>query len=98
MGTPLAPSAEAAAPVERPTRVRFVVLAYLCCLTFILYLDRVCIGQAGPAIQRDLNLPDETSLGLVFASFTVAYGLFMAAAGRLGDRFGSRGVLVAIVL
>ncbi len=79
------------------TRVRFRVLAWLCVLTFILYLDRVCVGQAGPAIRRDLQL-SETQLGYVFASFTLAYGLFMAAAGRLGDRHGSRVVLVVIVL
>lgn len=82
---------------QPPTRVRFVVLTYLCLLTFILYLDRVCIGQAGPAIQREMNL-NEKQLGYVFASFTLSYGLFMAAAGRLGDRFGSRGVLVGIVI
>ena len=85
------------ATLERPTHYRYVVLTYLCLLTFILYLDRVCIGVAGPAIQRDMGLT-ETQLGYVYASFTLAYGLFMAAAGRLGDRFGSRGVLVAIVL
>ncbi|MCE9533242.1 MAG: MFS transporter [Planctomycetes bacterium] len=84
-------------PPERPTAYRFAVLTYLCLLTFILYLDRVCIGQAGPAIQREMGLT-EKELGYVYASFTLAYGLFMAAAGRLGDRFGSRGVLVAIVL
>jgi MFS transporter, ACS family, glucarate transporter len=81
----------------RPTRARFVVLTYLCLLTFILYLDRVCIGQAGPAIQAEMKL-NEAQLGYVFASFTLAYGLFMTAAGRLGDRYGSRGVLVAIVV
>jgi len=91
-------SEQADLPPQRPTRVRFVVLAYLCALTFVLYLDRVCIGQAGPAIQRDMHLTDETSLGYVYASFTIAYGIFMAAAGRLGDRYGSRGVLVAIVV
>jgi ACS family glucarate transporter-like MFS transporter len=80
-----------------PTRVRFGVLAYLCLLALVLYLDRVCIGQAGPAIREELKL-SKKQLGYIFASFTVAYGLFMAAAGRLGDRFGSRGVLVAIVV
>lgn len=79
------------------TRVRFTVLTYLCLLSFVLYLDRVCIHQAGPAIQREMGLSNQ-ELGYVYASFTVAYGLFMAAAGRLSDRFGSRKVLIAIVL
>jgi sugar phosphate permease len=77
--------------------VRYGVLAYLCLLALILYLDRICISQAGPAIREELGL-SERQLGYVFASFTIAYGIFMAATGRLGDRFGSRGVLVAIVL
>jgi MFS transporter, ACS family, glucarate transporter len=93
MGTPPLQSDH----VERPSRVRFVVLTHLCLLAFILYLDRVCIGQAGPAIAADLGL-DDTQLGIVFASFTLAYGLFQSTAGRLSDRFGSRGVLVAIVI
>jgi sugar phosphate permease len=84
-------------PAERPTRVRYGVLAFLCLLTFILYLDRICMGQAAPAIQHDLSLSD-TRMGVVHGAFTLAYGIFMAAAGRLGDRFGSRGVLVGIVL
>jgi MFS transporter, ACS family, glucarate transporter len=84
-------------PAERPTRVRYGVLVFLCLLTFILYLDRICMAQAAPAIQHDMGLSD-TRMGFVHGAFTLAYGLFMAAAGRLGDRFGSRGVLVGIVL
>ena len=82
---------------ERPTRVRFVVLGYLCALTFILYLDRVCIGQAGPRIRVELRI-SETELGYVFAAFGVAYSSFMPFAGRLADRFGSRVSLTVIVL
>ena len=82
---------------ERPTRVRFVVLLYLCLLAFILYLDRVCISQAGPAIKAEMGITQK-ELGYVFAAFTIAYGLFQVSAGRLGDRYGSRGVLVAIVI
>jgi MFS family permease len=37
-------------------------------------------------------------MGVVFAAFTVAYGLFEVPTGRWGDRFGSRGVLTRIVL
>jgi MFS transporter, ACS family, glucarate transporter len=84
-------------PAERPTRVRYRVLVFLCLLTFILYLDRVCMGKAAPAIRHDLKL-SHTQMAVVHGAFLLAYGVFMAAAGRLGDRFGSRGVLVGIVL
>ena len=85
------------ANLQPATHVRHVVLLYLCLLTFILYLDRICMGQAGPFIKDELNLSD-TELGMAFSAFTLAYGLFMAAAGRLGDRYGSRGVLVGIAV
>src|SRR5438105_1963052 len=88
----------AAVPLaERPTRVRYTVLAFLGALSFILYIDRICIAQAAPAMQRDLDLSN-TAMGYVFGAFTVAYGLFEVATGRWGDRFGSRGVLTRIVL
>ena len=39
-----------------PTRVRPGVMGYLCSLAFILYVDRLCIGQhrdeKGPRTQR----------------------------------------------
>src|SRR4051794_24270924 len=83
-------------PAE-PTRVRYGVLGYLCALSFILYIDRNCIGKAAPDMQIDLGL-SETEMGLVFGAFTLAYGLFEVPTGRLGDRYGSRGVLTRIVL
>lgn len=84
-------------PPDRPTRVRYSVFALLCGLTFVLYLDRTCIGKAAPFIARDLDLSD-TEMGYVFAAFTVAYGLFEVVTGHWGDRFGSRSVLTRIVL
>ena len=84
-------------PGERPTRTRYVVLTYLCLLSFVLYLDRVCISQSAKPIMAELKL-DENQFGNVLAAFTIAYGLFMTAAGRLGDRYGSRAVLVIIVI
>src|SRR5262249_57797299 len=51
--------------VERPTRVRYAVLAFLAAMTIVLYLDRVCIGQAAPLIKKDLGI-SETQKGVVF--------------------------------
>ncbi|MBI3864967.1 MAG: MFS transporter, partial [Planctomycetia bacterium] len=79
------------------TRTRFVVLAFLGTLVFVLYLDRVCISRAALDIQEEFQLSD-TEIGLVFGAFTIAYGLFEVPTGRWGDRFGSRGVLTRIVL
>ncbi len=73
-----------------PTRRRFsrrgrsyCVLAFLCSLSFVLYLDRVCIGQAAPAIQEELGLTN-TQMGYALSAFVLAYGLFEVPTGPLG--------------
>src|SRR5581483_4652685 len=83
--------------IEKPTRVRFGVLAFLCVLAFVFYLDRLCIGKAATSIQAELGL-DETRMGWIFSAFTLAYCLFEVPTGAWGDRYGSRGVLTRIVL
>jgi MFS family permease len=80
-----------------PTRVRYGVLGFLCGLTFILYLDRTCIGKTMPAMQRELGLTD-VQVAYVQSAFTVAYGLFEIVTGHWGDRYGTRRVLTRIVL
>lgn len=82
---------------SKPTKARHIVLMYLCSLTFILYLDRVCISQAASAIRADLRL-EKTEMSYVFVAFSIAYGAFMVPVGRLGDKWGSRSVLIAMVL
>lgn len=92
------PLAESLPPeFQSPTWVRYGVLAFLCLLSFILYLDRVCIGQAVKAIEADLGI-SHRAMGFVLAAFTVAYGLFEVPTGHWGDRYGSRGILTRIVV
>jgi ACS family glucarate transporter-like MFS transporter len=85
------------APAEPATSIRYVVLAFMGCLAFVLYLDRICIGQAETAICAELGL-SHTNMTFVFMAFTLAYGLFEVPTGHWGDRYGSRGVLTRIVL
>jgi MFS family permease len=82
---------------ERPTLLRYGVLAFLAAMTFVLYLDRSCINQAAPIIKDELAL-SETQKGIVFSAFTLAYAFFEIPAGRWGDRFGSRRILTRIVI
>src|SRR5437763_540691 len=84
-------------PEGRPTRARYGVMGFLCSLAFILYVDRVCIGQAGTSMQEDLDLSNK-QWGSVFGAFMVAYAAFEIITGHWGDRFGSRRVLTRIVL
>src|SRR5829696_8339925 len=80
-----------------PTRARFVVAAWLCGLSGILYLDRICMGQAVVPIQKELGLSN-SQMSLVLMSFTLAYGIFAVPAGRLGDKAGPRSVLSSLVV
>lgn len=82
---------------EQPTNARYTVLAFMCSLAFVLYLDRICIGQAVTDIKRDLGLTN-TGFGYVAAAFTLAYALFEVPIGWWGDKYGSRGVLARIVI
>lgn len=91
------PDLEMAESLQTPSRTRYVVLAFLCSLAFILYIDRVCIGKAAKDIEQDLGL-SHTQMGYIFGAFTIAYGMFEVVTGRWGDRFGSRGVLTRIVI
>jgi MFS transporter, ACS family, glucarate transporter len=84
--------------VNTPTRVRYRVLAFVCALAMITYLDRACIASAQHAIVRDLNLNSIADLNWVFAAFALAYSLFEVPNGWLGDVFGPRRVLLRIVL
>ena len=81
----------------QPTTVRYVTLAFLASMAFVLYLDRVCIAQALKPMKEEFGFSN-TAAGFVLMAFTLAYGLFEIPTGRWGDRFGSRRVLTRIVL
>jgi MFS family permease len=82
---------------QRPTHVRWKVMAFLCVLSFLTYFDRFCIVQAQGAIQKDLALSD-AQIGWIMGAFWLAYALFEIPSGWLGDRYGTRGTLIRIVL
>ncbi|CCE08675.1 conserved membrane hypothetical protein [Bradyrhizobium sp. STM 3843] len=69
-----------------------VVLAMLCVMYFITYIDRVNIGTAASEIQKELSLSN-TQLGLVFSAFAYPYLMFQVIGGWVGDHFGPRKTL-----
>jgi ACS family glucarate transporter-like MFS transporter len=81
----------------RPSRTRHGVIAFAVLLGVVHYIDRVCISKARPFIQNDLGF-DDTQMGYVFSAFTLAYALFEIPGGWLGDKWGPRRVLPAIVM
>jgi ACS family glucarate transporter-like MFS transporter len=90
-------SATGVRPKQRATRKRYGVVAMGFALSFITYLDRAAIGQAAPAILKDLQL-SPVQMGYVFSVFGFAYAAFELPSGWLGDWMGPRKVLLRIVL
>ena len=83
---------------EPPSRVRYHVLALLCGLSMITYLDRVCFASAATGMAKALGLSNKEQLKWAHTAFAIAYGLFEIPAGWLGDRWGPRGTLLRIVV
>lgn len=65
------------------------VLALLCVMYFITYMDRVNVSTAGSAFQTELHLSN-TQLGLVFSAFAYPYLVFQIIGGWAADKLGAR--------
>ena len=73
-------------------RVPHVILALLCLMYFITYIDRVNISTAASAIQDEFGF-SKTQLGLIFSAFAYPYLVFQVIGGWVGDKFGARKTL-----
>jgi MFS family permease len=71
-----------------------IVLALLCILYLIMFVDRVNISAAAPLIKADLRLSN-TQLGWAFSAFAIPYALFQLVGGWIGDKLGARLTLSA---
>ena len=70
----------------------FLILALLCALYVILYIDRTNISAAAPLIKADFHL-NNTQIGLVFSAFAIPLAAFQLIGGIFGDRLGPRLIL-----
>ena len=68
---------------------RYRMLALLCALTTLTYLDRICISIVGVRVKSEFGLSNE-QFGWVLAAFALAYAVFEIPSGLLGDRIGPR--------
>ena len=66
-----------------------IVLALLCLMYLLMFVNRVNISTAAPLIKADLRLSN-TQLGLVFSAFAIPYALFQLVGGWIGDKLGPR--------
>jgi len=83
------------AHVNRPTSVRWRILALLIALSFVSYLLRGNLSIAAPSMRADLHL-SEIQWGWVMSAFPLGYALFQFPGGVLGGRFGPRKTLALI--
>src|SRR3979409_997991 len=81
------------------TRVkkRHGVLALLCVVSAITFLDRLAIAVAEPGVRGDLGL-DARQWGWVLSAYVLANALFEIPSGALGDRKGRRFELTRIAV
>lgn len=70
-----------------------VVLAMLCAMYFITYLDRVNVSTAAVGFGKEFNLT-KTEIGIVFSAFAYPYLVFQIIGGWVSDRFGAKRTLV----
>lgn len=82
---------------DRPTRVRWQIVAMLTLITALTYLDRMNMGIAGKYIQDEFAFDTQT-MGWILSAFVLGYALFQVPGGWLGDHYGPRGVLTAAIL
>jgi ACS family glucarate transporter-like MFS transporter len=100
MGSPVAPLLRSSGA---PTRVRYIVLAWLCLAALIAYVPRMCIGVAETTICEDLGLREEhvlefrlkaeAQMSLAMSAFFLTYAIFQLPGGWLADVWGTRRAL-----
>ena len=73
------------------------MLALLCVVSVVTFLDRLAIAVAEPGIRADLHL-DAKSWGWVLSAYILANALFEIPSGALGDRKGRRFELTRITV
>lgn len=82
-----------------PTHVRSRIIWVTMAMAFILYLDRICMGEIVKSVSfnKDLALSKE-QIGQILSSFFFAYALFQVPAGWASDRFGARPMLTLYIV
>jgi ACS family glucarate transporter-like MFS transporter len=91
----IAPQATAAH--EPPSRVRWLVFALACAVSWLLYLHRYSWGVIKSAVKKETGLSD-LELGWLDSAFSASYSLCQIPGGLAGDLLGPRKVLSAIIL
>ncbi|MBV8667107.1 MAG: MFS transporter [Burkholderiaceae bacterium] len=90
-------SGSMAASADRPSRVRWIILAILFVATTINFADRATMSFAGPEMQKLLGL-SPVQMGFIFSAFAWSYVAMQLPGGWLLDRYGSRNIYFCSIL
>jgi len=75
-------------------RTKWLALALLCAVQFMVVLDIAIVNVALPSIQEDLGFSQE-NLQWVISAYALVFGGFLLLGGRLADILGRRQVFMA---
>lgn len=81
------------------TTIRHRIIGVTMLMAFILYLDRICMGEIvkSMSFNNDLKLNEE-QIGRILGSFFFSYALLQVPAGWASDRFGARPMLTIYIV
>ncbi len=85
------------ATVEKPSRVRYSILAAVFVTVVINYMDRTNISVGGSLLSNELGL-DSIQMGYVFSAFGWTYATLQIPGGVLADRYGIRFLYAGILI
>jgi EmrB/QacA subfamily drug resistance transporter len=86
-----------AQPSFLATRRGKLMLAFLCMVGFLDFVDASIVNVALPSIRRDLHFSLQ-NLQWILSGYLLTYGGFMLLGGRAADLLGRRRILVAGIL
>ena len=82
----------------RPTRVRWVIFALACAVSWLLYLHRYAWSVVKPALRAENPEWTDTQVGWLDSAFSISYALGQVPGGLAGDVYGPRTIMAGFLL
>ncbi len=91
-------NSQASVSVTQPTRVRWIIFALACAVSWLLYLHRYSWAVIKPTFRDENPGLSYTELGWLDAAFNASYALGQVPGGLAGDIFGPRAILSVFIV
>ncbi len=84
---------------QTTSNIRHRILWVTMLMAFILYLDRICMGEIVKSVSFNAELGlNKEQIGEILGAFFFTYALFQVPAGWASDRFGARPMLTLYIV